>query len=487
MLIRCFIFLLVSIFAINLKAGDITGAPVVLPPQMLGDFSFLWSNDFFGSGGEPDDYRTQQLGLQIELKSKWGLIIDHSILTAGKDNPVLPGTSGRLDQVSLSFMYDIYRLEADRNQFGNIKAGAGFRSYGDYGGSRMQNSFHRLVNSSGDDYPYVDTNNNTAIVWLKGDFQKLYQLQPAVTAETGWRAGYWLDATALGSTDGQWDATLAANAVVRNQAMTLWLGLREDWRENYDADFVQTATAQSESGTSLTFGVGIGPLVFETVQRLDNKSSFGRLLFTSVEKEYMSSEYSLDNKNAISFNLLLPDVELEAQYRRALPNQLKSIGAPKTWLLFGVHYGEPIYQDSFDIYNSTRQAAIGLDWIGLDWIGLDWIGLDWSWNGITTNLASGPGPILPCWWENGLSSSGRIAVHWRGRNLKQVSSPVIEAGTGIRFNLYPGRTWQFLFQAGLVGHYPTSSKTVVFDQQDVELLQPGMLANLGFSLTFGMK
>ena len=469
MLIRCFIFLIVAMFAINLKAGDITGAPVVLPPQVLGDFSFLWSNDFFGSGGESDDYRTQQLGLQIELKSKWGFIFDHSILTAGKDNPVLPGTSGRLDQLSLSFMFDIYRDEADRNQFGNIKAGAGFRSYGDFGGSRMQNSFHRLVNSSGDDYPYVDTKNNTAIVWLKGDFQKLYPLQPAVTAETGWRAGYWLDATALGSTDGQWDATLAANAVVRNQSMTLWLGLRQDWRENYDADFVQTATAQSESGTSLTFGVGIGPVVFETVQGLDNKSSFGRLLFTSVEKEYMSSEYSLDNKNAISFNLLLPDVELEAQYRRALPYRLKSFGAPKTWLLFGVHYGEPVYQDSFDIYNLTRQAAIGLE---LEWHNNK--SRQWAWPYLA--LLAGKRT------EQLRADSGALA----GQESEQVSSPVIEAGTGIRFNLYPGRTWQFLFQAGLVGHYPTSSKTVVFNQQDVELLQPELAASLGLSVTFGL-
>ncbi len=455
-------------FAINLKAGDITGAPAVLPPQMLGNFSFLWSNDFFGSGGESDDYRTQQLGVQIELKSKWGFIIDHSILTAGKDNPVLPGTSGRLDQVSLSFMYDIYRHEADRNQFENIKAGAGIRSYGDFGGRRMQNSFHRLVNSSGDDYPYVDTKKNTAFVWLKGDFQKLYQLQPAVTAETGWRAGYWLDATALGSVDGQWDATLSANAVVRNQTMTLWLGLREDWRENYDADFVQTATAQSESGTSLTFGVGIGPVIFETVQGLDDKASFGRLLFTSVENEYMSSEYSLDNKNAVSFNLLLPDVVLEAQYRRALPYRLKSFGAPRTWLLFGVHYGQPTYQDSFDTYNLTRQAVIGLE---LEWRNNK--SHQWAWPYLS--LSAGQRT------EQLRADSGTQA----GLESEQVSSPVVEVGAGVRFGLYPSRSWQLMFQLGLVGNYPTSSKTVVFDQQDVELLQPDLVASLGLSVTFG--
>jgi len=469
MLIRCLIFLIVVTFAINLKAGDITGAPAVLPPQVLGDFSFLWSNDFYGSGGESDDYRTQQLGFQINLKSKWGLIFDHSILTAGKNNPVLPGTSGRLDQVSLSFMYDIYRHGADGNQFSNIKAGAGFRAYGNYGGSRMQNSFHRIVNSSTHLYPYVDTKSSTAIVWLKGDYQKLYPLQSADSLETAWQAGYWVDATTLLSADGQWDATLSANAVVRNQTMTLWLGLREDRRENYDADFVQTATAQSESGTSFTFGVGIGPIVFETVQGLDNKASFGRLLFTSVENEYMSPEHSLDNKNAVSFNLLLPDVVLEAQYRRALAYRLKSFGAPRTWVLFGVHYGQPAYQDSFYVHKLTRQAAIGLE---LEWHNNK--SRQWAW----PYLALSAGQRT----EQLRADSGTLA----GQESEQVSSPVIEAGTGIRFNLYPGRTWQLLFQAGLVGHYPTSSKTVVFDQQDVELLQPDLAASLGLSVTFGL-
>ena len=469
MLNRCLLFLIAALFTINLRAGDITGAPAVLPPELLGDFSFLWANDFFGSGGVSDDYRTQQLGLQIKLGSKWGLIFDHSILTASNDNPVLPGASGRLDQVSLSLMYDIYHTNSGEKHFGGVKAGTGFRSYGNFGGNRMQNGFHRLVNSSGDDYPYVDKENTTAIVWLKGDYQKLYQLQPAETTKTGWRAGYWLDATALGSADGQWDTTLSANVVVRSQTTTIWLGLREDWRENYDADFVQTATALSETGTSLTFGFGVGPILFETAQGLDDKASFGRFVFTAVENKYSSPEYYLDTKNAISFNVMLPDVELEAQYRRALPYQLKELGNPKPWLLFGLHYGRPSYRDSFDVYNLTRQAAIGLE--------LEWRNSrmrQWAWPYLALLVGQRT--------EQLRADSGAIT----GEESDQVSSPVFEAGAGIRFNLYPGRSWQWLFQLGLVGHYPTTSKTVVFDQQDVELLQPDLAASFGFSVIFGL-
>ena len=163
------------------------------------------------------------------------------------------------------------------------------------------------------------------------------------------------------------------------------------------------------------------------------------------------------------------DVELEAQYRRALPYQLKELGNPRPWLLFGLHYGRPSYRDSFDVYNLTRQAAIGLE--------LEWRNSrmrQWAWPYLALLVGQRT--------EQLRADSGAIT----GEESDQVSSPVFEAGAGIRFNLYPGRSWQWLFQLGLVGHYPTTSKTVVFDQQDVELLQPDLAASFGFSVIFGL-
>ena len=470
MLKQCLLFAVVATLTIDLRAGDITGAPAVLPPQLLGNFSFLWSNDFFGSGGVSDDYRTQQLGLQIKLKPKWGLIFDHSILTTSEDNAVLPGVSGRLDQISLSLMYDIYLQEVEENYLAEIKAGVGFRSYGNFGGSRMQNGFHRLINSSGDNYPYVDTKNTTAIAWVMGNYQRLYQLQPLIGSDTGWRAGYWLNATTLASADGEWDAALAANAVIRNQAVAIWLGLREDWRENYDADFVQKATAESETGTSLTLGLSMGPVLFETAQGFGDKTSYGRFIFTSVENQYSTMGASRGNSNAISLNLLTPDIEVALQYRRALSYRPEAVGAPIMWFLFGVRYGKPSFRDSFDVYNQTQQAAVGLE--------LEWRkhrNHEWVWPYV--NLQAGQRT------EQLRASTGALA----GEESEQVSSPVIEAGTGLRFTLYPSRSWQLLFQLGLVGYYPTASKTVVFDQSEIELLTADVAANLGFSLTFGIE
>jgi hypothetical protein len=450
------------------NAGDIAGAPAMVPPEVLGDITYLISNDFFGRGGKSDDYRTQQLGLDLNIASHWGFILDHSILTAAENNPVLPGSSGRIDQVSLAVKYEVYRQQAGPDSLRLIEAGAGIRSYGDYGGSRGQNGIHRLINNSVNDSPYVDTETSMATFWLKGDYQKLYPLPLMDDLKTTWRAGFWLGATGLMSTERQWDAALSANAVLGNQTMTFWLGIREDWRENYDLDFVQQATALSEAGTSLTIGLGAGPVLFETAQGLDDKASYGRFIFTSVENEYSTADYPQQADNSILLNLLFPDVELELQYRRALSYRPESLGHPKTWLVFGMHYGQPAYEDSFDVYNAIQQFNIGVEF---EW--RDQQHYQWAWPYLA--LLAGQRT------EQLKADSGTLA----GQESEQVSSPVVEVGAGVRFSLYPQKTWQFLFQAGLVGHYPISSQTITFDQSQLELLQPGLAVNLGFSLNFG--
>ena len=467
MRLRNLLFLILMVLSAQGHAGDIAGAPAIVPPESLGDFSFLWSNDFFGRGGVADDYRTQQFGLQIKVSPRWGLIVDHSILTASEANPVLPGYAGRLDQLSLSLMYELLRKQAGANELALINAGAGVRAYGDFGGSRIQNSLHRLINNGVNGAPYVDTATNLGIFWLKGDYQKLYPLPLLGETKNAWGAGYWLDATGLISSDRQWDAALAANVVVQNQNLRLWLGVREDWRENYTLDFVQQATALSEAGTSLVFGVGFGPVLFETTQGLENKSSYGRFVFTAVETEYASVGYPLKADNAILLNLLFPDVELELQYRKALPYRSEILGRPRTWLVIGAHYGEPAYETSLDVYNAIQQVAIGVEF---EWRNQPHY--QWAWPYLTLLVGHRT--------EQLKADTGALA----GQESGKVSSAITELGAGFRFSLYPGREWQLLFQAGLLGYYPFTSQMVVFDQTQVELLQPDLAVNLGFSFNF---
>jgi hypothetical protein len=466
--LRTLLFLILLLLARQGQSGDIAGAPAIVPPTVLGSFSFLWSNDFFGRGGESDDYRTQQLGLQVNVSPRWRVVFDHSILTASETNPVLPGVNGRLDELNLSLGYDLYQNKSGTNGQGMIAAGAGLRAYGDFDGARIQNSIHRLFNNGINDSAYVDTETNMAIFWLQGDFQKLYTLPSVMEGSTSWRAGYWLDATGLVSTEQQRDATLAANVVMSHPSTTLWLGIREDWRENYDMDFVQQATALSESGTSLVFGLGFGPVLFETVQGLDDNASYGRLIFTSVENKDTSLEPPGQDNNAVVFNFLLPDVELELQYKRALSATIHSLGQPRTWLVFGMHYGEPTYKDSLAIYNAIQQFALGVEF---EWHEHDSYQLLWPYLALLVGQRS----------EQLKADVGMLA----GEASETVSSMLVEVGTGLRFNLYPRNKWQFMFQIGLTGRYPFESKMVVFDQAQVELLQPDLATTLGFSLNYG--
>lgn len=476
------IFLILVVLHGQVKAGDIPGAPAVMPPEVLGDFSFLLSNNFLFlvNGHEPDEYRTQQIDIQFNIFPRWGIVFDYSILTAGQPNPALTNYAGRIDQVSLSLMYELYRTQSNPDHLGIIEVGTGFRSYGDFDGSEMHNGFHRLFKIGNDDYPYVDTETTMGIFLLKGDYQKLHPLILSGDHKTSWRVGYWVGATGLISTDNQLDVSLSANALVRNKSMTLWLGLREDWRENYELDFVQQATSWSESGTSLVFGIGNGPVLFETAQGLGDKLSYSRFVLTSVENEYASAGNPVQANNAVALNLLMPDIEAELQYRRALPYRLNSIGQPNTWLVLDMHYGQPTYDESFDVYHPTfqpwpifnvyseiQQVAIGIEF---EWHNQKYY--RWIWPYFTLLVGQRTEQIK--------AEESTLA----GQESERVSSAVFEVGTGIRINLYSQQKWQLLFQTGIVANYPLSSETVTLDQNDFDLLQPNLAVNLGGSVNF---
>ncbi len=461
-------------------AGDISGAPAMVPPEILGDFSSLWSNNVINTGFEPDEYRTQQIGLQFDISPRWGLVFDYSILTADLDNPVLPGFVGRLDEINLSLMHELYRAHPDANNFAVLEMGAGIRAYGDYDGNRIQNAFHRLINNGVNHYPYVETETSMAIFWLKGDYQKLYPLPLGREQENAWQAGYWFSTTGLVSGEGQRDAALSANAVMRNQIMTFWLGLREDWREDYELDFVQQATALSESGTSFTFGFGLGPLVFETALGLDDKLSYSRLIWTAVENEYTSAGYSVQADNAMALNYLLPDIEAELQYRRTLSHRMELFGQPHTWFVFELHYGEPAYEEFVDVNDPLQQTTVTSMYSEIHQIA---VGVDFEWRKQQYFRRAWPYLTLLAGQrtEKLKADSGATS----GQESEKVSSAVLEVSSGIRYNVYSWKNGQFLFQLGITGNYPLASETVTFAQTQRELLQPNLSMNLGFSLNFG--
>lgn len=466
----------------QLIAGDIAGAPASLPPQTLGDFSFILANNFFSlvRDHEPDEYRTQQIGIEFDISPGTGIVFDYSILTAGQPNPVKYTFAGIIDQISLSIKQEIFRTDTGADTLGIIDVGAGIRTYGDFGGNRIQGGIHRLTNNDVDDYPYVNTDTTMAIFWLNGNYQKLYELSNA-DVNSSWKAGVWLDATALASSQSQWDASVSANAIMRNKSLKLWLGVKQDWRENYETDFVQASTAISESGTSLTFGIGSGPLAFETAQGLDEKLSYSRIIFTSFENEHLAARHYSQPENNVALNILLPNVEAEIQYRRKLAYRAEIIGQPFTSLVLEMHYGEPTYQQSFDVYHPTNQLwpiynvysditqlAVG--------VGFEWHNQRHS-NWIYPYLTLLAGRRT----EQLRADEGTLA----GQQSDKVSSMVAEAGAGIKIRLYTREELQFDFESGIIGFYPFSTETVNLDGYQLEVLKPGVAINLGFSIGFG--
>ncbi len=466
----------------QLVAGDIAGAPASLPPQTLGDFSFILSNNFFSlvREHEPDEYRTQQIGIEFDIFPGTGIVFDYSILTAGQPNPVKYTFAGIIDQISLSISHELYRTDAGPDNLGVIDVGAGIRTYGDFGGNRIQSGFHRLTNNDVDDYPYVNTDTTMAIFWLNGDYQKLFELSNADN-NSSWKAGFWLDATALGSSQSLWDASVSANALARNKSLKLWLGLKQDWRENYESDFVSEATALSESGTSLTFGIGSGAIAFETAQGLGDKLSYSRLIFTSFENESLSARHYRQSDNTIALNILLPDVEAEIQYRRKLAYRPHVMGQPFTSLVLEMHYGEPTYQQSFDVYHPVNQLwPIYNVYSDIEQLA---VGVEFEWfsqqrsNWIRPYLALLAGQRT----EQLKADEGSLA----GQHSEKVSSMVVEAGSGIKIRFYTRQELQFDFEVGIIGYYPLSKETVSLDQYRLEILKPGIALNMGFSIGFG--
>jgi hypothetical protein len=164
-------FVILAVLYGSANAGDISGAPAMLPPDKDRNFYFMLSNDFLGRGGESDDFRTQQIGIQARLGPRWGLLFDHSILTANVTNSEFPGQSGRIDQISTSLMYKVYHSRPDELLLTNTSAGLGLRSYGNYGGNRIQNSFHRLIKDPIRDFTYIDESRDDTMIWSIADIE----------------------------------------------------------------------------------------------------------------------------------------------------------------------------------------------------------------------------------------------------------------------------------------------------------------------------
>ncbi len=435
-------------------AGEIAGLPANMPPIMQRPLEFSFSNDFLGRNGTSDDFRTQQFIISGTIRDRWEITVDHSILTLTDE-----GEPARTDQLSSSLGYRLINTVSD-TMANRVTAGLGVRAYGDFGGERMQNGFHRLVGSSIETAPYTDLDRTDATAWLDAH---RYSLIRGSSVADDWRWGYWLRGSALWASDGQLDAAAGIYGVAGKGPVDFWMGLRHDWRSGY-AEPVLVETAVAEEDLAAVFGLRWGPIVFETVQQFDNKASYGQVRivaagFDDRGKNARQSRFQLDAGVTVPHAYF----SLVGRWRTDWLNR----DDPR-WgrsLFVTGSFGEPQHDDDPLIYRRTVLAGAGIEWER------------------RLDLAGG--------WTSAYFSAG---AGWRqerifgdedrqGEKSDTVSRGVALAGTGLRFDageLIAG--YNFRIQLGLNAVIPFSDARLEMSGESFDVQDTNIGVVLGLTL-----
>lgn len=413
-------------------AGEIAGLPANAPPIMQRPLEFSFSNDFLGLNGSVDDFRTQQFIISGTIRDRWEIAVDHSFLTLiDVDDPV------RTDQLSATLGYRVINAVSD-STVNRLTAGLGVRGYGDLGGERIQNGSHQLVRSSVEIAAYTDLDRVDATASVDAH---RYQLIKGSSDSDDWRWGYWLRGSALWTSDGQLDAAAGAYGVAGKRSVDFWLGLRHDWRSGY-AEPVLVEAAVAEEGLAAVFGLRWGPVVFETVQQLDNEGTYGqiRLVAAGFDDKRVNAEQS---RFAFDAGITAPDfyLNLVGRWRAGWLNLTDSRWRRSLFISGG--YGEPQHDDDPMVYRRTVLAGAGIEWERR---------LDVTGGWTSAYFMAGAG-----WRQERVFGDGERI----GEQSDTVSRGVALAATGLRFDageLIAG--YNFRIQLGLNAVVPISDARV---------------------------
>jgi hypothetical protein len=434
-------------------AGDIPGMQPMLPPHLAPRFNLVFSNDALGRGGEIDDYRTQQLIFSAPINERWSAVLDHSILTLSE-----PGAEGRLDQVSATLGYRLLELRKD-DAISRLTGGFGLRTVGDYGGERMQNGFHRLIDSRLEDLPYSVERGTDAVAWFDAEHFAPFSRRGR------WGFAYWLRGRALATSDGQLDSSAAAFAVAMHGSFDVWAGLRQDWRSGYEEP-IQRATAVAEEDLSFVLGLRFGGLVLETVQQLDQDGSYGQLRLVSLESAARNG-ISPPAQVGLEAGFLLPDVHLQlaARFRSTLLTDAGS--AWRESVFVSATLGEPQYGNNPLLYRQSVQLGAGLEWEHPLSTTSDWL---------AAYVSAGAG-----WRQEKLVGDGALD----GLESDSAARVVLLAGAGLRFNTGSlGRHGRYRIQLGLSSWLPAGAESVTIGSSEYTVLQARTALSLGVTFDF---
>ena len=455
----CLLFLAI-LFGTAL-AGEIPGLPAGLPPLIERDLELNFGNDFLGRGASTDDFRTQQTILMVRFGERWMALVDHSILTLSDGF-----APGRVDQLSASVGYFLIS-DGDEKRTNSVSIGAGLRSTGDFSGEALQNGFHRLVDSRVVNLPYTGADETAATFWIDAEHYKQFHEPSGSGAFGDWRAGYWLRANSLLTTDGQWDGSAAAYFVASRNAIDVWFGLRRDFRTGYD-DPVLRETAAAEDDLAVVFGARFGALVIETVQQTSNDASYGQIRL--VSSGYRSNRQSYaPTRYALEFGVLLPDVHLQLSGRIRTGWDSKYGPFWPSSIVADLRYGQPQLGNITAAYVQSEQVGVGLEWAKSLPRTKNWI----TWYG---TLGAG-------WRSEQLVGDGVLT----GEKSASTGRAVLTIGSGLRFDAAElGSNWRLRIQTGLSAWLPVSDADVSFAGEQFSIQKPTVGLFLGMTIeSFG--
>lgn len=429
-----------------------------MPPFLERDVEVVFSNDFLGRGGSVDDFRTQQIIISAKIANRWIALLDHSILTLS-DSP----TPGRIDQLTGSLGYQVINTVSD-HLVTTLVAGIGVRNTGNFSGQRMQNGFHRLVGSEVDILPYTDTSRSEATAWFDADHYRSFGDAVEYRWAGTWRTGYWLRASSLLTSGGQWDGSAGLFAVASKPGIDLWLGLRRDWRSGYD-DRVLQETAAAEDDVAIVFGARFGALVLETVQQLNNDASYGQLRLVSSGVR-TSAAGNNPARLGLEAGFLLPNVQLRlaGRYRTRLFTNPNSRW--KESIIVIANFGEPQHKDNAIVFVRSRQLDVGLDF--------ERAFSEHPW--LSTYLSAGAG-----WRTESLIGVDALA----GESSGSVGSAILSAGTGLRIDAGAlGQRWNYRITLGLTGRLPIKDADLQIGATVLPVQEPALDLMLGVTFDF---
>jgi len=445
----------------QVSAGEISGLPPSLAPTTQPEYTFYFGNDFL-TAGTNDDFRTQQLMASLRIKDRWRVVLDHSILTREHAES---GPPARLDQMSLSVGYEWLR-RVDASGRSAVSVGIGARGAGNYEGSRIQNGFHSLIESEVSFLPYASTREVDATVWAFGETHRVLRTARGDGVFSGWDTGYWARGGALATSDGQLDVVAGLYAIASRPGFDLWLGLRRDWREGYDSDLVQRETAAEESKLALSYGLRLGSIVMETVQRFDSYASYGQISFVSSPATRRNTTPGR-TKSEFQLGLHMPHMLMQMAGRWHRPVFLNTSSQWRESITADLRGGQPQIGQDVNRYAETLQLTMGLEYSRRTAATPDWLRFY--------------GAASIGWRTERFIGRGALS----GVKSEAVGRAVLQTDLGVEVDaVRMGNNWRHKLRLGVSAWAPTESVTIMTGGEPTTLLEPGVAISVGWTFSY---